>query len=159
VAFVGVLVLRKQRTFARACQECGRVFCSRCQRLLGEIRFCTRCAIIQRSRAGEMPRTIKTLPLEEVRPPSKLLEVGLALIPGVEGIYRGRTFKGFALLAATVLAVSPLLGQLLAPATYLPGNSLPYHGSLSILLLLSVYLCSAFTYNRGRSRWGGASWR
>jgi tetratricopeptide (TPR) repeat protein len=158
VTFVGILWLRKQRRFARACQECGRVFCPRCQRLLGEVRFCTRCAIIQRSRAGEMPRTIKTLPLEEVKRPSKLLEVGLALIPGVEGIYRGRTFKGFVLLTATVLAVSPLLGQLLAPATYLPGTSLPYHGSLSVLLLLCVYLFSAFTYNRGRSRWS-ASWR
>jgi hypothetical protein len=105
-----------------------------------------------------MPRTIKTLPLEEVKQPSRLLEVGLALIPGVEGIYRGRTLKGFVLLTTTVLAVSPLLGQLLAPATYLPGTSLPYHGSLSVLLLLSVYLFSAFTYNRGRSRWS-ASWR
>jgi tetratricopeptide (TPR) repeat protein len=158
VIFVAVVWLRKHRRFARACQECSRVFCPRCQRLLGEVRFCTRCAIIQRSRAGEMPRTIKTLPLEEVKQPSRLLEVGLALIPGVEGIYRGRTLKGFVLLTTTVLAVSPLLGQLLAPATYLPGTSLPYHGSLSVLLLLCVYLFSAFTYNRGRSRWS-ASWR
>ncbi|KRT71282.1 MAG: hypothetical protein XU15_C0001G0033 [candidate division NC10 bacterium CSP1-5] len=159
VTFVGILWLRKRRRFARACQECGRVFCPRCQRLLGEVRFCTRCAIIQRSRAGEMPRMIKSLPFEEMKRPSKLLEVALALIPGVEGLYRGRTFKGFVLLTATVLAVSPLLGQLLAPATYLPGISLPYHGSLSILVLLSVYLVSAFTFSRGRSRWGGGRWR
>ncbi|MGH7425014.1 MAG: hypothetical protein ACREJP_02460, partial [Candidatus Methylomirabilales bacterium] len=105
------------------------------------------------------PRMIKSLPFEEVKRPSKLLEVGLALIPGVEGLYRGRTFKGFVLLTATVLAVSPLLGHLLAPATYLPGMSLPYHGSLSILVLLSVYLFSAFTYGRGRSRWRGGPWR
>ena len=159
MTFVGILWLRKRRRFARACQECGRVFCPRCQRLLGEVRFCTRCAIIQRSRAGEMPRMIKSLPFEEMKRPSKLLEVALALIPGVEGLYRGRTFKGFVLLTATVLAVSPLLGQLLAPATYLPGISLPYHGSLSILVLLSVYLFSAFTFSRGRSRWGGGRWR
>jgi len=159
VTFVGIVWLRKRRRFARACQECGRVFCPRCQRLLGEVRLCTRCAIIQRAREGEMPRTIKSLPLEETKGPSRLLEVGLALIPGVEGLYRGRTLKGFLLLTGTVLAVSPLLGQLLAPATYLPGVSLPYQGSLSILLLLCVYLFSAFTYSHRRSRWGGGPWR
>jgi tetratricopeptide (TPR) repeat protein len=159
VTFVGILWVRKRRRFARACQECGRVFCPRCQRLLGEIRFCTRCAIIRRAREGDMPRTIKNLPLEEAKRSSTLLEVGLALIPGVEGLYRGRTLHGFLLLIGTVLAVSPLLGQLLAPATYLPGASLPYQGSLSILLLLGVYLFSALTHSRRRLRWRDGPWR
>lgn len=152
VAFTGIFWLGKRRRFARACQECGKVFCPRCQRLLGEVRLCTRCAIIERIRAGEMPRTIKTMPLEEARREPKWLGWVLTLIPGIEGLYRGRILWGLLLLAVALFALSPVLGGHLAPATYLPGASLPYHLSISVLLLVCLYLLTALTYARSRRR-------
>jgi hypothetical protein len=157
VAFAGIFWLRRRRRFARACQECGKVFCARCQRLLGEVRLCTRCAVIERVRAGEMPRTMKTIPVEEARREPRWLGLVLALLPGIEGLYRGRFLWGFVLLTATLVAVSSLLGAHLAPATYLPGTSLPYRVTASILFLVGLYLLTAFTHtgNRGRGAKGG----
>ena len=157
-AFVGVLWFRRRRRFARACQDCGKVFCPRCQRLLGEVRLCTRCAIIQRAREGTLPAGVKALPPEELRREPRLLGWALSLIPGGEGLYRGRTWWGFLLLVVTLVIASPLLGRLIAPATHLPGGSLPYQVSVSILLLFCLYLVTALTHAwSGRSR--GGQWR
>ncbi|MFQ5656533.1 MAG: tetratricopeptide repeat protein [Candidatus Methylomirabilales bacterium] len=159
-AFVGILLFRKRRRFARACQECGRVFCPRCQRLLGEVRLCTRCAIIERAREGTLPPGVKAIPPEELQGEPRWLGLALSLIPGGEGLYRGRTVWGFLLLFVTLIVASPLLGRLLAPATYLPGGALPYHVALSIVLLFCLYLLTALTYTgsgTGRPREG--RWR
>ncbi len=160
IAFGGIFWFRKRRRFARACQECGRAFCPRCQRLLGEIRLCTRCAIIERVRSGEAPPTVKSVPVEEVQREPRWLGVALALIPGIEGIYRGRILWGFLLLTVTLFVISPLLGAHLAPATYLPGAPLPYHVSVSILVLVCLYMLTALTTTgRRRRRAKEARWR
>ncbi|MFQ5532595.1 MAG: tetratricopeptide repeat protein [Candidatus Methylomirabilales bacterium] len=157
-AFLGFLWFRRRRRFARACQECGKVFCPRCQRLLGEVRLCTRCGIIQRAREGTLPPGVKALPPEELRREPRLLGLALSLIPGGEGLYRGRTLWGFLLLVVTLVVASPLLGKLIAPATYLPGGSLPYHVFVSILLLFCLYLVTTLTHSwSGRPREG--RWR
>ncbi|MFQ5846819.1 MAG: tetratricopeptide repeat protein [Candidatus Methylomirabilales bacterium] len=152
VAFGGIFWLRKRRRFARACQECGKVFCPRCQRLLGEVRLCSRCAIIERARAGEVPPTIRSVPGEEGRREPRWIGLALKLVPGLEGLYRGRTLWGFLLLTATLFVVSPLLGVFLASGTYLPGPSLPYHGPVSILLLLCLYMLATLTYTGNHRR-------
>ncbi|MFQ5960162.1 MAG: hypothetical protein ACE5MG_02115 [Candidatus Methylomirabilales bacterium] len=159
MAFGGIFWVRGRRRFARACEECGKVFCPRCQRLLGEIRLCTRCAIIEKVRGGEMPRSIKAIPGDETRQEPKWVGWALRLIPGIEGLYRGRILWGFLLLTATLFAVSPILGAFLAPATYLPGASLPYQVSVSFLLLVCLYLVSAMTDSGSRKPAKGARWR
>lgn len=150
VAFGGILWLRKRRRFARACQDCGKVFCPRCQRLLGEIRLCTRCALIERMRAGEMPSTIKTIPADEAQREARWLGWLFALIPGSEGLYRGKVVWGLVLIAVTLFVLSPLLGAHLAPEIYLPGVSLPYHLHVSILFLGCLYLLIIVKYTKSR---------
>jgi len=156
VAFGALIGVRKRRRFARACQECGKSFCPRCQRLLGEIRYCTRCAIIQRSRTGEVPPTIKSIPTEEVKDEPRWVGIAFTLIPGGEEFYRGKTFRGLVLVAAAILAVSPLLGRALEPAIHLYGTALPYQGSASVAILLLLYLVTAamlyIRSRRGRPR-------
>jgi hypothetical protein len=90
------------------------------------------------------------MPVEEVRGEPKWFALVLALIPGVEGLYRGRIVWGFLLLTGTLFAVSPLIGARLAPATYLPGASLPYQVSAIFLLLVCLYLLTALTYTGSR---------
>ena len=150
LVFGAIFWLRKRRRFARACQDCGKVFCPRCQRLLGEVRLCSRCAILERAQMGEVSPTIKNIPVEEVHREPRWLGLVLALVPGIEGLYRGRTLRGFLLLSATLFVVSPFLGTLLAPAIYLPGASLPYTVPASILLLLSLYLVATLTSTGSR---------
>lgn len=152
LAFGVVFWLRKQRRYARACQECGRAFCPRCQRVLGELRLCTRCAIIERARAGGLPRGVKNIPAEAPHREPKWLGPALALIPGMEGMYRGRTLWGVLLLLATVMVVSPLLGRVLIPATYLNGSPLPYIVPASLVILFCLYLLAAVTYTGSRGR-------
>ncbi len=160
LAFGMIFYLRKQRRFARACQECGKSFCPRCQRVLGEVRLCTRCAIIERARAGGLPRGVKNIPAELPYREPRWLGPTLALIPGMEGMYRGKTLWGFLLLLATVVVISPMLGYVLAPAAYLTGDPLPYTVPASLLILLCLYLLAAATYTgnrRNRSR--NVRWR
>ncbi|MFQ5988512.1 MAG: hypothetical protein ACE5K9_01235 [Candidatus Methylomirabilales bacterium] len=151
-AFGMIFWLRKQRRFARACQECGKSFCPRCQRVLGELRLCTRCAIIERARAGGVPRGVKNIPAELPYREPRWLGPTLALIPGMEGMYRGKTLWGFLLLLATVVVVSPMLGQVLAPAAYLTGDPLPYTVPASLLILFCLYLLAAATYTGNRRK-------
>ncbi len=151
-AFVGILWLRKHRRFARACQQCGRAFCPRCQRLLGEVRLCTRCAILERARMGGMPPSIKNLPTEDVKREPRWVGMALALVPGIKGLYGGKTLRGFLLLAAALLVVSSILGEFLAPGMYLPGSSLPYHLPASIIVLLCLYLLSTLIHTDSRPR-------
>jgi len=152
LAFGVAFWLRKQRRFARACQECGKAFCPRCQRVLGEVRLCTRCAIIERARAGDSTRGVKNLPTEAPYREPRWVGPALALIPGMEGMYRGRTVWGFLLLATTLVVVSPLLRQVLTPGTYLIGNPLPYTVPASLFMLICLYLLAAATYTRSRRR-------
>ncbi|MFQ5803082.1 MAG: hypothetical protein ACE5JQ_09335 [Candidatus Methylomirabilales bacterium] len=159
LAFGVTFWLRKQRRFARACQECGKAFCPRCQRVLGEVRLCTRCAIIQRARTGDSTRALKNIPNEAPYREPRWLGPALALIPGMERMYRGRTVWGFLLLATTLVVVSPLLGQLLTPATYLTGHPLPYTVPASLFILICLYLLAAATYNGSRrTRPGNVRW-
>lgn len=159
-AFVSVLWIRKRRRFARACQQCGRAFCPRCQRLLGEVRFCTRCAILERARMGEIPRSIKNLPAEEVRREPKWIGMALALIPGMKGIYGKKTLRGFVLLAPALVIVSSLLGEVLAPGMYLPGELLPYYIPVSMLMLFCLYGLGALIHRESRrERRMGKRWR
>lgn len=160
VAFGVCFYLRKQRRFARGCQECGKAFCPRCQRVLGEVRLCTRCAIIERTRTGAVPRGIKNIPAEAPHREPRWLGPTLALIPGMEGMYRGRTLWGFFLLATTCVVVSSLLGQVLTPATYLAGNPMPYTIAASLVMLFCLYLLAAATYTGRRGgRPGNVQWR
>lgn len=151
-AFVGVLWLRKRRRFARACQQCGRAFCSRCQRLLGEVRFCTRCAILERARMGEAPPSIKNLSTEEIHREPRWIGMALALVPGTKGLYGGKTLRGFLILAVALLIVSSVFGEFLAPGMYLPGASLPYHLPAGIVLLFCLYLLSTLIHTESRPR-------
>ena len=100
---------------------------------------------------GEVPPTIKNIPVEEVQREPRWIGLVLVLAPGVEGLYRGRTLRGFLLLSAALFVVSPFLGTLLAPAMYLPEASLPYTVPASILVLLCLYLLAALTHT-GRRR-------
>lgn len=107
-----------------------------------------------------MPRTIRMIPGEETRREPKWVGWALRLVPGIEGLYRGRILWGFLLLTATLFAVSPILGAFLAPATYLPGASLPYQAVASVLLLVCLYLVNAMIDSEGhRSRAKGVPWR
>lgn len=152
LAFGGSFWLRKQRRFARACQECGRAFCPRCQRVLGEMRLCTRCAIIERARTGGVPRGVKNIPAESPHREPRWLAPTLSLIPGMEGMYRGRTLWGFFLLATTCVVVSPLLGRVLTPATYLTRYAMPYTIPASLAILFCLYLLAAATYTGSHRR-------
>ncbi|MFQ5881312.1 MAG: tetratricopeptide repeat protein [Candidatus Methylomirabilales bacterium] len=152
LTFAGVFWLRRRRRFARACQECGKVFCPLCQRLVGEIRLCTPCAILERGRTGGLPHRIEGITPEKVQREPRWLGLALSLIPGAEGLYRGRTAWGFVLLLVTLLVVSPFLGKILIPSTYLPGQSLPYQVSASVPLLLCLYLLTALAHTMSRRR-------
>jgi hypothetical protein len=152
VTFGAGFWLRRQRRFARACQECGKAFCPRCQRVLGEVRLCTRCAIIERARAGGVPRGVKNIPAEAPHREPRWLGPALALIPGMEGMYRGRTLWGFLLLAATCVVVSPLLAGVLTPVTYLTGSPMPYTIPASFMILFCLYLLASATYTGNRRR-------
>lgn len=150
VVFVGFTWFRGRRRFARACHHCGKVFCPRCQRLLGEVRLCTRCAIIERARAGEVLPVIKVIPADEGREEPRWHGWMLALIPGAGALYRGRTLWGFLVLMATLFTLTPLVAGHFSPETYFPGASLPYHRALSVLILVCMYASTALTYGRGR---------
>lgn len=107
-----------------------------------------------------MPRSIRTILGEETRGEPKWVGWALRLVPGIEGLYRGRILWGFLLLTASLFAVSPILGAFLAPVTYLPGASLPYQASASVLLLVCLYLVSAMIDSGShRNRAKGARWR
>lgn len=98
--------------------------------------------------------------MEEAHRESRGLGIALTLIPGVEGLYRGRTVSGILLILMTLLAISPFLGTRIAPAVYLPVASLPYYLPGSVLVLLCLYFLAVLTYTgtrRGRSREAG--WR
>lgn len=160
LAFGGMVWFRKRRRFARTCQECGRVFCARCQRVLGEVRLCTRCGIIEKAREGGLPPGVKSVPPDEAQKEPRWIGLALSLIPGGEGLYRGRTLWGFVLLTVTLVVASPLLGKVLAPATYLPGGSLPYHVATSILLVFCLYLLTAVAHTgSGRGQRKERRWR
>ena len=156
LAFGVSLRLRKHRRFARACRECKKAFCARCQRVLGEVRLCTRCAIMERARTGEMPRGVKNITAEAPHREPRWIRPTLSLIPGLEGMYRGRTLWGFFLLVTTCIVVSPLLARFLTPTSYLTENGMPYTLPASLVILVCLYLLAAATDSRTRHRRQGS---
>ena len=155
LVFAVSLWLRKHRRFARACQECGKAFCPRCQRVLGEVRLCTRCAIIERARTGGVPRGVKNIATEPPHREPRWIRPTLSLIPGMGGMYRGKTLWGFFLLATTCVVVSPLLGRFLSPTSYLAESPMPYSIPVSLVMLFCLYLLAAATDTGDRHRRSG----
>lgn len=159
--FLGATQFRQRRRHARACARCGKIFCGLCQRLLGETRFCSRCALLERARGEGPPSRPEGLPLEgEAEKAPRWFDRLLIFVPGVGGVWRGRTLSGSLLLGLSLIIASPLLGRLLDSDMRLPGKSLPYEGPASLVLLGLLYLltsCLSLLHRRRRA--GGERWR
>lgn len=147
---LGVAALWGRRApHARRCEQCGKVFCARCQTTIPADRLCSACAALATLREGiAAPVKIQRLrDAEEFQDRRRRMVAILALsLPGAGHLYLGRTLGGLLLLLPALFTLSELfVGRLLVPQLRIPSDLAWLMGGVTMVpLLAALYAVSAF---------------
>ncbi|HEY7677097.1 MAG TPA: hypothetical protein VIG69_08490 [Candidatus Methylomirabilis sp.] len=111
LAFWGMARWGARVAQARACRQCGQVFCSRCQASLPAGPLCAPCAAVVHLRQG-IGATLKIQrrwEVERFQERRRRTANILALLPGAGHLYLGRTLSGLFLLLPALFLLSQLV--------------------------------------------------
>ncbi len=140
LAFWGMARWGARLAQARACQQCGKVFCPRCQASVPAGALCAACAAVVHLRQGigaslKIQRRWEVEQFQERR--RRTVSI-LAPFPGLGHLYLGRTVGGLLLLLPTLFLLSQLVvGHLFwRPLPLPPEMSWPLGVATEVPLLL-----------------------
>jgi tetratricopeptide (TPR) repeat protein len=111
LAFWGMARWGARLAQARACQQCGKVFCPRCQATMPAGPLCASCAAVVHLREGigaslKIQRRWEVEQFQERR--RRTVSI-LALFPGAGHLYLGRTLGGLLLLLPALFLLSQIV--------------------------------------------------
>jgi hypothetical protein len=148
VGFIGLVLFKKPKAFARACFKCGQPFCSRCKTSLEFESFCSQCVHLYIKQDGVSPeaRLRKNYEVERFNRIQKAQRAVFALLaPGSGHFFEGRPITSLLVLFLWCGAIGGLiLGSLAYPLPF-PTlvSTAPFkvlYGALAGVLMLALWL-------------------